>query len=125
MTKVSLFILTLLLLGLIGCGNPPAPPASAQNASAPAAPAASPSASPGAMAVAPTLAMPSSPLPNGKGGNAQAKGDPKNMPPALWQQLTRAKTLEEIKQMPPETRDAILRAQGRLPASPSPSPKKK
>lgn len=74
--------------------------------------------------VVPTVVIPPAPMPppiNGK----QAKSEQKPLPPDLWNRMTRPLTLEEINKLPPEVRDTILRAQGRLPASPSPSPKKK
>jgi hypothetical protein len=84
------------------------------------------------MAVAPTLAMPSPGttvaqpvVPNANGDNKQAKNGQKALPPAIWDRMTRALTREEIEKLPPETRDMILRAQGRLQASPTPTPKKK
>jgi hypothetical protein len=60
--------------------------------------------------------------PDAKAGGKPAK-DQKPPPPALWERMTRPLTLEEINQLPPETRDMILRAQGRLPASPAPKKK--
>lgn len=126
MTRVSLIILTLVLIGLGGCSKPPVPPAPAQTTTVQTTPSASPSVSPSVMAVAPTLAMPT----------PQASGMPKaTIPPGqagqkappsfIEDRLKRALTLEEINRLPPEIRDTILRAQGRLPASPAPSPKKK
>ncbi len=44
---------------------------------------------------------------------------------AIPERLRRPLTLEEIKQLPPETRDMILKAIGQPVPSPSPSPKKK
>ncbi|HYE71957.1 MAG TPA: hypothetical protein VEF04_01450, partial [Blastocatellia bacterium] len=48
------------------------------------------------------------------------------IPPAVMQKFTKPLSLEDINKLPPETRDFILRAQGRLPASPAPkaTPKK-
>ncbi|MFN7928572.1 MAG: hypothetical protein U0Y68_11605 [Blastocatellia bacterium] len=109
----TLFILT-------GCHKAAEQTTPAQPAAAQATPAVSPTASSSAMAVAHTLATPSgspgAPPPNGKDA-------PKNVPNVIGDRLHRALTLEEINQLPPETRDAILRAQGRLPASPAPKKK--
>lgn len=124
-------VISVFLCSLAGCSTQPTP---TQTEAANAQPAATPSASPSAMAVAPSLAMPSPgssaapPLvppvgPAGKDG--KAKSDQKALPPDIWERMTRPLTLEEINKLPPETRDMILRAQGRLPGSPSPSPAKK
>ena len=126
MKRVLLLLLLLLFSSLIGCSKHT--PAPAQDAAAqPSIASATPSPSPSAMGQASTLAMPSGAppaAPNFKGGK-DAKADQKALPPVIGDRLYRALTLEEINQMPPETRDMILRAQGRLPASPAPSPKKK
>jgi hypothetical protein len=80
------------------------------------------------MAVAPSLVMPSPvssvapPVVPPVGKDGKAKNDQKALPPGIWERMTRPLTLEEINKLPPETRDMILRAQGRLPGSPSPSP---
>lgn len=60
--------------------------------------------------------------------SAQAKPgatvpSPASIPNSIPDRLRRPLTLEEINKLPPETRDMILRAQGRL--APSPAPKKK
>lgn len=127
MSKVSFFIFALFLLKIIGCSNhSSAPMQNAKSNAQTAAPTTSPTPSP-ALAVAPTLAMPSpgttiAPpvVPAGKGDSKQAKGA---LPPAIWDRMTRALTREEIDKLPPETREMILRAQGRL--NPSPTPKTK
>jgi hypothetical protein len=54
------------------------------------------------------------PPPSGKSAAAQP------MPPALMEKLTRPLTREEIDKLPPDVRNMILRAQGRLPATPAP-----
>ncbi len=127
MNRVLIF--TFFLCSLAGCSKQSVstPP---EAAAAQTAPSASPLVSPRAMAVAPTLAMPTpgnaaaSPLvpPTSKDGK-QAKVEAKPLPPDLWQRMTRPLSLEEINKLPPETRDMILRAQGRLPASPAPKKK--
>ena len=122
MTKVVLILLTLFLLSFLGCSNTPAP---TQNANVQAAPAAAPSASPTTMSVAPTLAMPAPNASGVSGTNKPGPNDQKKLPSVIEDRLKRALTLEEINQLPPEIRDTILRAQGRLPASPAPAPKKK
>lgn len=105
------------LLMVSACSKSAQQSAPAQSAAAPTTPAATPAATPNAMAVAPTLATPGAiPPPNGKDA-------PKNLPNVIGDRLYRALTLEEINQLPPATRDAILRAQGRLPASPTPKKK--
>ncbi len=118
-------VISVFLCSLAGCSNQPTP---TQTEAANAQPAASPTASPSTMAVAPSLAMPSPgssaapPLVPPVGKDGKAKGDQKALPPDIWDRMTRPLTLEEINKLPPETRDMILRAQGRLPGSPSPSP---
>ena len=136
MYRVLIVIVFLFVIAFTGCSkaSETAPPANT-NAQVSPTVAASPAASPGAMGVASTLAMPSpgaSTAPSAPlnlvtptDGNKQAKTGPQPLPPAIGDRLRRALTLEEINQLPPETRDAILRAQGRLPASPSPAAKKK
>lgn len=139
MNRVLIFLFTIFALTVAACNKQPdatTSPVAAQpaTAAAPSASIAVPNASPGAIAVAPSVAMPtpgtaSSPLvplaPGkvGKDGKQQAKGDQKPLPPDLWQRMTRPLSLEEINKLPPETRDMILRAQGRLPASPAPKKK--
>jgi hypothetical protein len=46
------------------------------------------------------------------------------VPNPIDERLRRALTREEIMQLPPETRDKILRAQGQPVPSPSPTPKR-
>lgn len=118
-------ILLVLLSSLVGCSSQSTPP---QSEAASAQTAASPTVNP---SVAPSLAMPSPgssgapPIVPPAGKDGKAKNDQKALPPDLWERMTRPLTLEEINKLPPETRDMILRAQGRLPASPTPAPKKK
>lgn len=123
-------ILLLILMALVGCSKQSAAPAPETSTAQPP-PAMTPAASPGALAVAPTLATPvptgsvAPPIvaPKGKEDSKQAQAEQKPLPPDLWQRMTRPLTLEEINKLPPETRDMILRAQGRLPASPAPKKK--
>lgn len=122
MTRVLLFVFV--LFSLVGCSQPPAP---GGNTNAQASPSAAPASVSGAAASpAPASSIPApmmSPIaPDAKAGGKPAK-DQKPLPPALWERMTRPLTLEEINQLPPETRDMILRAQGRLPASPAPKKK--
>lgn len=131
MHRVLIFTFLLFTFYFVACSKQPAataPDTSAATANAQSLPTATPTVSP--TAVAPTLAMPSpgsavAPpiLPNPKEGGKQAKSEQKPLPPDLWQRMTRPLTLEEINKLPPETRDMILRAQGRLPASPAPKKK--
>lgn len=130
MHRVLTFTCAVFLCGLTACSQQPTPTPPA--AAAAAAPSTSPNASPSpsAMAVAPTLATPApgssvAPMlpPNAKDNGKQAKAEQKPLPPDLWQRMTRPLTREEIDKLPPETRDMILRAQGRLPASPAPKKK--
>ena len=51
---------------------------------------------------------------------AKAATQAKPLPPEFLERLKRPLTLEEINRLPPDVRDMILRAQGRLPASPAP-----
>ncbi len=127
MKRVLIFIV--FLSSLVGC-NKQATPSQPEASAAQNAPSASPS--PNASVVAPTLTMPAPgtaiappPLipPNPKDGGKSAKVDQKSLPSVIGDRLYRALTLEEINQLPPETRDTILRAQGRLPASPAPKKK--
>ncbi len=81
---------------------------------------------------APTPAAPVvtvSPQPVASGNPSPAVAVPGQMPKSLNdipERLRRPLTLEEIKQLPPETRDMILKAIGQpVPAgSPAPAPKK-
>ncbi|HEX4945417.1 MAG TPA: hypothetical protein VFZ34_01975 [Blastocatellia bacterium] len=134
MYRVLTFAFAILLCGLAACSQQSSPPQPAPSQpEAAAAPSASPVASPSAMAVAPPLTTPSASSsaapslvpspPNSKDNGKQAKTDQKPLPPDLWERMTRPLTLEEINKLPPETRDMILRAQGRLPASPAPKKK--
>jgi hypothetical protein len=59
------------------------------------------------------------PLPSG------ATGAMPNSLNAIPERLRRPLTLEEINALPPETRDMILKAQGRLPATGAATPAKK
>ena len=129
MKKVLFFALLVAVFSLAGCNRSQATttaPVQNQNATAtaPAAqttPAVAPSTAPG-------VATPmSSPVPipfmTGKPGK-DAKGKNKvtqapQMPPGM-DRMYRALTLEEINHLPPETRDMILRAQGRMPAATPP-----
>jgi hypothetical protein len=117
------------LSGLVGCSKQATSPQPEANA-AQSAPSVLPNAS--APIVAPTSAIPTpgasvGPPPlvpsNPKDGGKQAKVDQKPLPSVIGDRLYRALTLEEINKLPPETRDMILRAQGRLPASPAPKKK--
>ena len=59
-------------------------------------------------------------IPGQKGKDGKVAEQP--LPPAIWDRMTKPLSDEDIKKLPPETRDMILRAQGKLP--PAPSPKK-
>ena len=123
-------ILIFFLCAFAGCSQQTAAPQSTAATGQPSV-AATPSVSPSVMAIAPLPANPSPgnavmpPLvpSNSKDGGKQAKAAPKPQPPDLWQRMTRPLSLEEINNLKPETRDMILRAQGRLPASPAPKKK--
>lgn len=65
---------------------------------------------------------PTKPIPLPSGAAANAAPNPLN---AIPEQMRRPLTLEEINKLPAETRDMILRAQGRLPANGAPPPAKK
>jgi hypothetical protein len=110
-----LFVLAIsvVVLGAFGCRD------KAQSGAQPTAQA-SPQA---AAAASPTVvASPGAANPN------QAIAVPGQVPKSLEaipERLRRPLTLEEIKQLPPETRDMILKAIGQPVPSPSPSPKKK
>jgi hypothetical protein len=131
----ALFMTSGLLL--TACGKQPsvaAPPPAPQAGRAAAPPATQPA--PAIPATAGTPAPPATPpavagkpavTPNPNSSTAQMSKDAaqaKPLPPALMEKLTRPLTLEEINRLPPDVRDMILRAQGRLPASPSPKAKK-
>lgn len=123
---------------LTACGKQPsaaAPQPAAPQAQAAVSTPAPPSAStPTALtaplanaATPPTVAGKPVVTPNPNSPTAQMSKDAaqaKPLPPALMEKLTRPLTLEEINRLPPDVRDMILRAQGRLPASPSPKAKK-
>ena len=125
MNRVLIFTFSLFTFSFAACSKQPA-------ATTPDTSPATPTPTINPIAVAPPLAMPSSgsslappilPNPNPKDGGKQAKAEQKPLPPDLWQRMTRPLSLEEINKLPPETRDMILRAQGRLPASPAPKKK--
>lgn len=128
MKKVLFFTLLIAVFSLAGCNRSQATTtAPAQNQNATAAPAL-PTAPAVAPSISPSVTTPmSSPVPTpfmtGKPGK-DAKGKKKptqapQMPPGM-DRMYRALTLEEINQLPPETRDMILRAQGRMPAATPP-----
>ncbi len=132
MNKVRLFFSALILFCFVGCGQPqqsaapttttsPAPNASVQVALPQA------SASVGANVSAPAASAsvpPKIKTPMTNPAMARGKdGKPPQMPPGI-DRMYRALTLEEINALPPETRDMILKAQGRYPGSPTPTPKK-
>ena len=107
-----LFI-SVVVLSALGCrekaqsGAQPSAQASPQTAASPAP----------AVAASPGAANPN-----------QAVVGPGQLPKsldAIPERLRRPLTLEEIKQLPPETRDMILKAIGQPIPSPSPAPKKK
>jgi hypothetical protein len=101
-------VVSALVLSALGCrekaqnGAPPNAQASPQTAGSPAV-----AASPGAVNPHQAVAVPGQ--------------MPKSLE-AIPERLRRPLTLEEIKQLPPETRDMILKAIGQ--PLPSPSPKK-
>ncbi len=139
MNRVLLFTSLLFTLSFAACSKQPVatpPEAAPANANVQSLPTATPVVNP--TAVAPTGSTPSpgtvvmptpgtsvAPpvVPNAKDGGKQAKAEQKPLPPDLWQRMTRPLSVEEINKLPPETRDMILRAQGRLPASPAPKKK--
>lgn len=102
-------------LFIVGCREKAQTNTSATTAASPAAASSSPGAmvasSPVVLAspVDPTKALP---LPQA------ASGAPKGLD-AIPERLRRPLSLEEINALPPETRDMILKAQGRLPAAPT------
>jgi hypothetical protein len=81
-------------------------------------------------AAAGNVTAPAAPADASAGGAANTAASPaptivitgKNVTPLdqIPERVRRPLTLEEINQLPPEVRDMILRAQGRLPASPAP-----
>lgn len=128
MNRILILLTGFFLLGLFGCSKPSETVSQGQNSSATATPNSSPAmviASPSVTTPSPGANVVAPPIPNSQAGNNQAKTDAKSLPPVIGDRLYRALTLEEINQLPPATRDMILKAQGRLPASPSPTPKKK
>jgi hypothetical protein len=85
-------------------------------------------AQPSAQASPQTAASPAVTASPGAANPNQAVVAPGQLPKsldAIPERLRRPLTLEEIKQLPPETRDMILKAIGQPIPSPSPSPKKK
>ena len=129
MKKVLFFTLLIAVFSLAGCNRSQATTtAPAQNQNATAAAPAAPTAPAAAPSISPSVTTPmSSPVPipfmTGKPGkDAKGKNKPgqsPQMPPGM-DRMYRALTLEEINHLPPETRDMILRAQGRMPAATPP-----
>jgi predicted small lipoprotein YifL len=135
------------LFALNACGKLPSPPA-AQSAPSAQSPTPAPASQASSQASSKLTAQPSPQAPGaaapsatpvttiaGKPVVTPPPADPnaakvaaqaKPLPPSVMEKLTRPLTLEEINRLPPDVRDMILRAQGRLPASPAPkqSPKK-
>lgn len=133
MKRVQLFFSALLLCSFFGCSQKPqtAAPAPAPDASAQVAlpqPSASVSGSVSA-SVAGGVAAKSSVPPNIKTPMTNPamvpgkNGKPAQMPPGM-DRMYRALTLEEINQLPPATRERILKAQGRWTPTPTPAAKK-
>jgi hypothetical protein len=131
MKRVQLFFSALLLCSFIGCSQKPqtTAPAPTPDANAQVAlpqPSASVSGSVSA-SVAGGVAVKSSVPENVKKPMSNPAltpgkdGKPAQMPPGM-DRMYRALTLEEINQLPPATREMILKAQGRW--TPSPAPKK-
>lgn len=129
MKRYFLLLILVAAAMLVGCNktepapvaNVATPAASETPIVAPAMPVASPAivtASPGT--VPPTLKNPAPILPGKPGKDGKVASQP--LPPAIWDRMTKPLSDEDIKKLPPETRDMILRAQGKLP--PSPTPKK-
>ena len=130
MKRYFLLFILVLAAALAGCNkSEPAPaanvanPAASEAAVAPAMPVASPSivtASPGAVPVPPAVKNAAPILPGKPGKDGKVASQP--LPPAIWDRMTKPLSDEDIKKLPPETRDMILRAQGKIP--PAPTPKK-
>jgi hypothetical protein len=127
MKRYFLLFILVAAAALVGCKKTePAPvtnvatPASSEAAIAPAG-MSSPAiiaASPGAVPPAVKNAAPILPGKPGKDGKVASQP----LPPAIWDRMTKPLSDEDIKKLPPETRDMILRAQGKIP--PAPTPKK-
>ena len=131
MKRYFLLFILIAAVTLVGCNktepapmaNVATPVASEAAVVAPAMPAASPAivtASPGAAPVPPSMKNPAPILPGQKGKDGKVASQP--LPPAIWDRMTKPLSDEDIKKLPPETRDMILRAQGKIP--PAPTPKK-
>ena len=131
MKRYFLLFILVLATALVGCNK--AEPAPATNVATPASseaansgnamPVVSPAiiaASPGAVPVPPAVKNAAPILPGKPGKDGKVASQP--LPPAIWDRMTKPLSDEDIKKLPPETRDMILRAQGKLP--PAPTPKK-
>ena len=127
------FLLSILVLAAVLAGCNKTEPAPVTNVATPAAseaadagnamPVASPAiiaASPGAVPVPPAVKNAAPILPGKPGKDGKIASQP--LPPAIWDRMTKPLSDEDIKKLPPETRDMILRAQGKIP--PAPTPKK-
>ena len=127
MKRYFLLFILVAAAALVGCNktepapvaNVATPAASEAAVVAPASPAIV-AASPGAAPVPPALKNPAPILPGQKGKDGKVASQP--LPPAIWDRMTKPLSDEDIKKLPPETRDMILRAQGKIP--PAPTPKK-
>ncbi len=127
MKRYFLLFILVAAATLVGCNktepapvtNVPTPAASEAVVVAPASPSIV-TASPGAAPVPPSMKNPAPILPGQKGKDGKVASQP--LPPAIWDRMTKPLSDEDIKKLPPETRDMILRAQGKLP--PAPTPKK-
>ncbi len=125
MKRYFLFFILVAAATLIGCNKtqpaPAAPTPAPSQVSIVPAPMPAPAtgvASPGAVPPAVKNAAPILPGKLGKDGKVATQP----LPPAIWDRMTKPLSDEDIKKLPPETRDMILRAQGKLP--PAASPKK-
>ena len=129
MKRYFLLFILVLATALVGCNK--AEPAPVTNVATPASSEAAnvgnamPVASPAIIAASPGAAPPAvkdaAPILPGKPGKDGKVASPP-LPPAIWDRMTKPLSDEDIKKLPPETRDMILRAQGKLP--PAPTPKK-
>ena len=153
MPRFSIFSLTFVILSALltlgGCSqqksgatSPPQPQTGSAPAGAPAAQASAQPAQPQASAqpsasvnpaISAAMSKPGVPVmvkPGEKAASPAAQSkpgataqSPAAIPNSIPERLRRPLTLEEINQLPPETRDMILRAQGRLATSPAPKKK--
>ncbi len=118
------FLLFILVAATVaGCNKTQPAPAAPTPAPSPVsivpAPVASPAIVPGAPGTVPPVVKNAAPILPGAKPGKDGKVAAQPLPPAIWDRMTKPLSDEDIKKLPPETRDMILRAQGKLPPAPT------